>query len=85
MNDGFSDGALEYGCDQKRGKERNQQDDGRNSRVALEPVRHLLQVGADVNHAGRLALKHASYRSYGLRTEMSPGGWEELGRWLTTV
>ncbi len=58
VNDGFSDGTLEYRCNEKRGNQRSQQDDGCNSRVALKPVCHLPEIGANVDCTGRFALKH---------------------------
>src|SRR4029077_8238187 len=73
MNDGFSNGALEYRCDEKRGYKRHQQDYARNSRVPLKPSRHLLQVGANINTAGRLALKH-NHVYYDKLTILEPVG-----------
>ena len=39
MNDGFSDSALEYRCDQKGGNERNRQDDACDSSISLTITR----------------------------------------------
>src|SRR6202049_4842603 len=58
MHNRFGNGSLDYRRDQKRGDERREQNDGRDSPVPLEPLSQLLQVGTDKDSAGGLSLEH---------------------------
>src|SRR5216683_2928536 len=58
MHDGFGNGSLEYRRDKKRGDQRGEQNHGSDSRVSLQAVTHLVQIGADKDGAGGLSLEH---------------------------
>src|SRR6267154_3969840 len=58
MHDGFSYGPLKDRSDEKRGDQGAQQDHASDSRVSLQAVTQLLQIGTDKDGTGRLSLEH---------------------------